>query len=206
MDHHCQLLQNTDWGKFGSVSDKRPLRVHSGERREFLLTLSSNEASDLMVLMTVDSAAAACVNVLDNMARLLNEGYGLDVVSGPGETLSLRPTDMIRFVDKVTDENGGDTPLGRVLLSSPGTDWMGFLRKLRGECQHGKITAVVMHPERGFGMPLSEPVVAEEFCPDFVKDLRVSRFFISIHTQALELLDNVMSSVVECRDKALASA
>ena len=205
LDHHCQILRNTDWGMLGMESAKEPLRTHSGEKKECQLALSSSDATILLVLMTVDNAAAAGVNVLDNLARLLNEGYGLDVSPGPGGTTVVIPTNMDRFVKKVADGGRDGTPLGKVLLDSPGATWTGTLRKLRGECQHGKITAVLIRPEQGFGMPTAEPVIAGEFCPDFVPDLRVSTFFASVHAKVQELLTAAMTAVIEHQDKALAS-
>lgn len=131
-----------------------------------------------MSLVAVDGVVTSCVNAADTLGRLLNLVFRLGI--------NQRKANLPLVSEKI----GEASPLGRVLKQQPGHAWMIPLRSLRGECQHGDISAVLQVPDHDLGGVPSEPHVAADYCINGTATTPLLAYALQARDLTLELIRN----------------
>lgn len=183
LDHYCRLLSGVNWadlGRLGGPDMPPSLSINCDDSDDLIIKVASQETGRLLILSAFDGAVAASVNASDTLGRLLNLCYDLGL------------PDMKANLPIVSKRIQEGSPVGIVLNEEPGIRWMEPLRKLRGECQHRDISAVVM---QAYGGLRQEPVVVRDWCPGSDAEIPVSKYTSSARLKTMELLSNAARAV-----------
>lgn len=187
LEHHFRLVGSIDWSRLAEVdrqiptSDGQRTEVHEircGDTGEIGVQLHRQHEGVFMSLVAVDGVVASCVNAADTLGRLLNLVFRLGV-------------DQRRAnLPLVSEEIQEASPLGRVLKQQPGHAWMVPIRSLRGECQHGDISAVLQVPDHDLGGVPSEPHVVADYCLNGTAATPLLAYAVQARELTLELIRN----------------
>jgi hypothetical protein len=189
LHHYCGFLNGVQWAdvcRLGTPGFGDPVRVACGESSEggpVVLEVRTQDSGRMMVLTAFDGIVAACVNSADTLGRMLNLAYRLG--------LEERNANLPMVAQKVQDNCTVDL----ILKKNPGIDWMSPVRLLRGECQHGNIAAVIREPDRAFGVPTDDLLVADTFAIDGQKGMAVGAYSMVLRDRTLLLLRAVAHAV-----------
>jgi hypothetical protein len=189
LQHHCGFIGNVVWGDVSRLRTPGfvdPVRVACGERDDgdcVVLELRTQDSGRMALLSSFDGIVGACVNSVDTLARMLNLAYRIG--------LNERNANLPMVARRVEC----NCPVGLVLRRNPGIDWMSPVRELRGECQHGEISAVIREPDRAFGVPADDLLVADRFAIDNGKGMTVGTYSQVLRDRTLLLLRAVAQAV-----------
>jgi len=197
MEHHVATLTRVDWDIVGALVGELNIEPASGKRTAlsllhptecgYAVLVDSRRVAELVVHAAFDGVVAASVNACDTLGRLINLTYSLGVRE---ENANL---------PMVATKLDLKSPLGRVLRSEPGIEWMGPLRRLRGECQHGMLTEVLY---QGIGSTV-EYTVASAWHFDGVTNARVSVYALATQEKTTALLERAAAAILADPVKAL---
>jgi hypothetical protein len=203
LEHNVRLITGIPWGQLGDLevrlapygaADTHPVVIPCGDSGGLHVHVSSQDAAKLVALAAFDNSISACVNSADTLGRLINVAYELN--------LKEREANLWQ-VAKATASN---CPLGVVLHQRPGSAWMVKLRNLRGECQHGDISAVLVIQNQTFGGPPQPPYVDIDYCEGSASALLVADFVTAARNRTFELLRNAAEVIAGSPEAAFTAA
>ncbi len=184
LNYHRTFIENMDWeqlhvaGRYGSED----CQVICGNKDGISVTITDYHAGQLMVVAAFDGLVAGCVNVVDTLARMINRAYRLKIPE--------RQANLLEVIARAPE----GSLVGRALREPPGCDWMGPIRKLRGECQHSNVAEVMQRPLGSFGLSPGEPRVSDRFLPPDFSDGRISTFAATITQRTADLIKNIATA------------
>ena len=149
---------------------------------EIRFEISSHGASLLARVAAFSGAVSACVNAADTLAQFLQRVYGIRLPSEPN-------------MHHLTKAISPECLLSSVLSGNPGLGWMGRLRGLRAECQHGAVLRTFMANGEATA---SMPVVDAQWSADGTERLLVSDYVWRIRENA-EMVLGMASDAVAAR-------
>ena len=151
------------------------------------LEIQSHDAGLLARVAAFSGAVSACVNSADTLAQFLQRVYGLDLPSEPN---------MHHLCGVLSPH----CLLAGYIAREKGLDWMGRLRGLRAECQHGAVLRTFI---ARMGQGSTIPYVDAQWSADGTERLVVSDFVQRIRGNAERLLAMVADVVASSPQTAI---
>ena len=150
------------------------------------LSVSTPKWCVAVKLLAFSGAVSACVNAADTLARLLAVAYDIRIGRHPQ-------------LEAILERLAEDSLLAPILRDSPGLDWMGPVRSLHAECQHGAILSTYQSRAGGSAVPYVKGV----WCNESDEGMPMPQYVNWAEESVEELIEGVASAVAFDPERAL---